>query len=158
VNGRAASRVQLCTGILERDGAVLLVATRYPNHAEPLWNLPGGRHEFGETFAEAVVREFREETSLAVAVTELAYVAESYDRATQTHFSNVAFRVSDGEGEAAIPPGERSAVALAWVPLSELASRLAVAVVREPLLAHLADPARRYFGFADAGISIAFTR
>ena len=149
------TRVQLCTGILDRDGAVLLVASRYPNHAEPLWNLPGGRHEFGETFAAAVVREFREETGLHVVVRGLAYVAESYDRASATHFSNVAFRVS-GAGEHAIPAGEHRAVACAWVARDDLAARLRVAVVREPLLAHLADPERRYFGYPDAGITIEF--
>ncbi len=151
------TRVQLCTGILERDGRVLLVASRYPNHAEPLWNLPGGRHEPGETFAQTVQREFREETGLAIAIGALAYVAESYDPATQTHFSNVAFHV-DGAGDPAIPPDERTVVAYGWVPREELAGRLRVRVVREPLIAHLADPQRRYFGFADAGITIAFTR
>jgi 8-oxo-dGTP diphosphatase len=151
------TRVQLCTGILERDGRVLLVASRYPNHAEPLWNLPGGRHEFGETFAETVAREFREETGLTVRVDGLAYVAESYDPATQTHFSNVAFRV-EGAGEPVVPPDERSVVACAWVPRAELAQRLRVRVVREPLIAHLADPQQHYFGFADAGITIAFSR
>jgi len=151
------TRVQLCTGILERGDRVLLVATRYPNHAEPLWNLPGGRHEFGETFAETAQREFREETGLAVRIAGLAYVAESYDRATQTHFSNVAFYVS-GEGTPAVPTGERRVVDLAWVARADLAARLAVGVVREPLIAHLADPELRYFGFPDAGITIAFNR
>ncbi|MGB8265739.1 MAG: NUDIX hydrolase [Candidatus Velthaea sp.] len=151
------TRIQLCTGILERDGRVLLVASRYANHAEPLWNLPGGRHEFGETFAAATVREFREETGLAIVLAGLAYVAESYDRATQTQVCNVAFHVR-ANGEPAIPPGERNVVACAWVPRAELATRLAVKVVREPLIGHLADPGRRYFGFAEAGITIDFNR
>jgi ADP-ribose pyrophosphatase YjhB (NUDIX family) len=151
------TRVQLCTGILERDGRVLLVATRYPNHAEPLWNLPGGRHERGETFAGTVEREFREETGLTIRVGDLAYVAESYDSATDTHFSNVAFSVA-GDGDAAVPPGERSVVACDWIAREELAGRLTVRVVREPLVAHLADPRRRYFGFAESGITITFGR
>jgi ADP-ribose pyrophosphatase YjhB (NUDIX family) len=155
------TRVQLCTGILERDRRVLLVATRYPNHAEPLWNLPGGRHERGETFAGTVQREFREETGLTVRVGDLAYVAESYDSATDTHFSNVAFTVADRDpagGEPAVPAGEATVVACAWVGRDDLSARLTVRVVREPLLAHLADPQRRYFGFAESGISITFGR
>jgi len=33
---------------------------------------------------------------------------------------------------------------------------LNVRVVREPLLAYLSDPAQQYFGYLDAGITIAF--
>jgi hypothetical protein len=35
--------VHLATALLEHEGRVLLVASRYPNQPEPLWNLPGGR-------------------------------------------------------------------------------------------------------------------
>jgi len=148
-------RIHLCTGILERDGAILLVASRYPNHPEALWNLPGGRQEPLELVAAAVVREFREETQLDVVVGGLAYVAESFDAATSTQFTNFAFYVS-GAGEPHVPAGDLHAVACAWVPRAELARRLSVGVVREPLVAHLADPTRRYFGFRDAGVTIEF--
>lgn len=148
-------RVHLGTGIIVRDGHILLVASRYPNHAEPLWNLPGGRQEPPETVAAAVAREFREETSLAVRVTRLAYIAESFDRSTATHFTNFAFHV-EGSGDARMPPGDAHAVACEWVALASLGTRLTVAVVREPLLGYLADRTRQYFGFADAGITIEF--
>ena len=55
-------RIHLCTGILVRDGALLMVASRYPNHPEPLWNLPGGRQEDDELLADTLAREVREET------------------------------------------------------------------------------------------------
>jgi hypothetical protein len=48
------------------------------------------------------------------------------------------------------------AVDLAWVSKAELGGRLTVAVVREPLLAYLAGDERRYYGFAEAGITIRF--
>ncbi len=147
------TRIHLTTGILERDGAILLVASRYPGRAEPLWNLPGGRQEGHETHATAVTREFREETGLDVTVGRLAYVAESFDPATGMQFTNVAFYVC-AEGDPAIPPDEAHAVACAWVKRVDLAEYLAVAVVREPLIAHLADPTQQYFGFAEAGISV----
>ena len=151
----AERRIHLVTGILERDGALLLVASKYPNHARPLWNLPGGRPRFGELLRDALRREVREETTLEVSVGPLRYVAESYDRATETQFVNFAFTVA-ATGEARVGPGDAHVVAIAWVPSAQLAQRLTVAVVREPLLRHLADPAERYFGFADAGISIEF--
>jgi len=148
-------RVHLVTGILERDGKLLLVASRYPNQPEPLWNLPGGRQARGELLPATLRREFREETSLEIAVDAVRYIAESYDRATGTHFTNVAFDVSS-RGEPRLTGSDAHVVDLAWVRRAELAERLAVAVVREPLLANLSDPGQRYFGFADAGITIEF--
>jgi len=52
--------------------------------------------------------------------------------------------------------GDAHVVELAWVLQAELERRLRVEVVREPLLANLRDPARRYFVFRDAGITIEF--
>lgn len=148
-------RVHLCTGILERERRILLVASRYPNIAGTLWNLPGGRQESPETVAAAVVREFAEETALDVRVLGLAYVAESFDHATNTQFTNFAFHV-EGSGEPRAPKTDAHAVACEWVERDALADRLVVGVVREPLLTYLADPRRQYFGYAEAGITIEF--
>ncbi|HZY96324.1 MAG TPA: NUDIX domain-containing protein [Candidatus Cybelea sp.] len=83
--------IALATGLLLRKGRVLLVASSYPNHPQPLWNLPGGRQQPGELLLETLVREVFEETGLRVRVKELAYISESYDGAE--HFINVTFRV-----------------------------------------------------------------
>lgn len=149
------NRIHLCVGLLERDGKILLVANAYPNHTELLWNLPGGRQDRHETCAQTVVRELREETSLDVRVGPLAYVAESFDTSTNAQFTTFCFKIEAG-GEAIVPPGDAHARECRWVPRAELAAILHVGVVREPLLAHLADPAQQYFGYLDAGITIAF--
>jgi 8-oxo-dGTP diphosphatase len=151
----AWQRIHLCTGLLERDGRILVVANRYPNQPRLLWNLPGGRQEPAETADRTVIREFAEETGLTVRVNGLAYVAESFDASTQTQFTAFCFRVA-GDGEPVLPPDDPHVRDWRWVDPHELPALLEVRVVREPLLAYLGDRQPRYFGFAEAGITIAF--
>lgn len=152
------SRIHIATGLaLESiDGrtSVLLVASHYANHAVPLWTLPGGRQHPGELLEETVAREILEETGLHAHAGELAYLSESYDG--PTHVLNATFRVSIRGSHALGRAGAEDHVAgAAWVPIEQLESRLRVAVVREPLLAHLrGDLVRRYAGYHEAGITI----
>jgi 8-oxo-dGTP diphosphatase len=155
--------IHLATGIAVRDGRLLMVASRYPNRPDPLWNLPGGRQLPGELLTETVVREVFEETGLRVDVGEVAYVSESYDGAR--HFLNVTFCVhvvgeSPFETLATLAPqgdkrGGEHVVGVEWVPLAEVGERIVVAVVREPLLAYLRGSlTQRYAGFHEAGVTI----
>jgi 8-oxo-dGTP diphosphatase len=143
----------LATGLALADGRILLVASSYANHVQPIWNLPGGRQQAGELLAETAVREVREETGLAARVRELAYVSESYDDGD--HFINVTFRI-DVSGELRRnDDGEDHVTEVAWIPVSELHARMQIAVVREPLVAYLrGELSTRYAGFHDAGVTI----
>ncbi len=148
------TRIHIATALVRRDDHILLVASRYPNHPQPLWTLPGGRQLPGELLSHTVIRELHEETALTGAVRELCYVSESYDGAT--HFTNFTFCV-EAAGEPVTPQDERDHVVSAqWVPIASLADRLQVAVVREPLLAYLNGTLRRYAGYAEAGVTIEF--
>ena len=72
--GRVRVRVG---GLLLRDGAMLLAAHRglLPAQAA-FWSPPGGGWQFGESLKEALVREFREETGLAVRVGRFLHLHE----------------------------------------------------------------------------------
>jgi ADP-ribose pyrophosphatase YjhB (NUDIX family) len=149
----------LATGIALQRTCVLMVASRYPNQPQPLWNLPGGRQKPGELLEETVIREFLEETSLKVAVRELAYVSESYDY--DRHILNTTFLVEAVAGSSFDPSTPLHActkdhvVAVEWVASSDLRERIAVAVVREPLVAFLEGTLeRRYAGYHEAGVRI----
>ncbi|HEX5273864.1 MAG TPA: NUDIX hydrolase [Candidatus Rubrimentiphilum sp.] len=146
------TRIHLATALVRRGGDVLLVASKYPNHAQPLWNLPGGRQMPGELLTETARRELLEETGLHGTVRELCYVSESYDGETQ--ITTVTFAV-DAAGTPAAPTHGDHVVSAEWVAAADLSKRLAIAVVREPLLAYL-EKGTRYAGYAEAGVSIVF--
>lgn len=64
-------------GLLLRDGAMLLAAHRglLPKDA-PFWSPPGGGWQFGESIQTALIREFREETSISVRVGRFLHLHE----------------------------------------------------------------------------------
>lgn len=148
--------IRLATGLAIRDGRVLLVASTYRSHAQPLWNLPGGRVAPGELLRDAAVREAAEETGLRATVSELAYVSESYESCAtpsgMRHVFNATFAI-DVSGSVLPPVRGDHVVAVEWVPIDRLAQRISVAVVRDPLVQYLRDRTR-YFGYADAGVTI----
>ena len=158
------NRVHLATGLARRDvgegPCVLLVASSYPNHPQPLWNLPGGRQRPGDLLDETAVREVFEETGLRARAGELAYVSESYD--ADVHVLNATFLIDvlgPSEVSASFGLSGDHVVDVAWVPLNEIASRIVVGVVREPLLAYIRNEMpRRYAGFHEAGITIEWPR
>jgi 8-oxo-dGTP diphosphatase len=148
------TRIHLATALIRRNDCVLLVASHYPNHEHALWNMPGGRQQPGELLAQTVVRELNEETGMSGAVRELCYISESYD--AEVHFTNFTFAV-EAQGEPGRPHIQGDHVVdAAWVPIDELAKRITVRVVREPLLAYLNGTLPRYAGYPEAGITIEF--
>jgi len=67
-------------GILVHDESVLLVRSSSAQIKPPLWWLPGGGIDFGESPEEALLREFREETGLSVKDPALFDVASDVRR------------------------------------------------------------------------------
>jgi len=77
-----------------RDGKVLVVR-RARKPALAIYTLPGGVVETGETLAEAVTREIREETALAIEPVALAghreVIVRDPDGRAQRHFVVLSF-------------------------------------------------------------------
>ena len=61
-------------GIIKNENGEILIVKRHPkSKTDPeMWELPGGKVEKGEHFADALVREIKEETNLDVNVGDFA--------------------------------------------------------------------------------------
>lgn len=102
-------------GVIEReDGAVLLVRLSYRNS----WGLPGGLLKRGETPADAVRREVREESTLEVDLLgDPAVVVDS-----QAQRVDVVFRARPAAGvdAASARPASPEIVEVGWFPKEDL--------------------------------------
>jgi ADP-ribose pyrophosphatase YjhB (NUDIX family) len=76
------------TGILIEDDQILLL--NQDTDGPRTWSLPGGKVEDGETLAEALVREMREETGVDVEVGRLLYLCDH----VVAHVVHVTFEVA----------------------------------------------------------------
>ena len=83
-----APPLTVVAAVIERDGHLLV--TRRPTgvHLEGYWEFPGGKVDEGESHADSLVREIREELDCEVTVgDEIWSVAHSYpDRRVELHF------------------------------------------------------------------------
>ncbi|MFV2039247.1 MAG: NUDIX hydrolase [Acidimicrobiales bacterium] len=109
-------RPELCVGALAVRHEHLLLIQRGTDPGRGLWSLPGGRVELGETLAEAVVRETREETGLDVLCEGLVGWVERLT--TSHHFVIMDFAVAVHGG--ADPEAASDAAQARWVPLWEV--------------------------------------
>ena len=112
------NRPVVCVGALVwgPDSRVLLVRTTKWRGS---WGVPGGKVDWGETLAEAVVRELREETGLRLRDVEYAQTQEavlSQEFHKPAHMLLVDFFARTDETEVT-PNGEIET--WAWVPLQE---------------------------------------
>ena len=99
------------------DGDRVLVIRRAKPPGAGLWSVPGGKLEAGETLAQAVAREVREETGLVVEVGPLAAVVERMGADYHFVILDYLARVTGGSLTAA-----SDVSAARWVTDDELAS------------------------------------
>ncbi|OQY09412.1 MAG: hypothetical protein B6I28_03095 [Fusobacteriia bacterium 4572_132] len=84
-------------GILKKKGKILLI--KHKKKEKEYWLLPGGGVDYGETFQEALKREFKEETALKIEVGNLKFISESIAPDMSRHIINIFFEVKYISGE-----------------------------------------------------------
>jgi len=147
----------LGSGLLRRGDSVLLVRCRYESEPHPLWALPGGGQEVGETLAATVRREFLEETSLEIDVADIAYVSESVDPARDMHVLNCTFWVREADSNKKPQPADPKVIDARFVPTTEAPALLQADVIRIPVSAALrGQTQQRYFCFRHNDIGVPF--
>ncbi|MFP5254463.1 MAG: NUDIX hydrolase [Acidimicrobiia bacterium] len=109
----------LAVGAVVVDHDRLLLVRRGHGPSGGQWAVPGGRVEAGETLAEAVTRELREETGLEGVCGGLLGVVERIDE--DQHFVILDYEVTlVGDDE---PVAGDDAAEVAWVELHDVAER-----------------------------------
>ncbi len=123
---------EVCVGAIAVDDDRLLLIRRGHGPAAGEWSIPGGRVHGGETLAEAVVRELREETGLEGVCDRLVGWVERIG--ADHHFVILDFAVSILEP--GLPEPGSDAAEAGWVPLDAVHHLPLVEGLAEFLHAH----------------------
>lgn len=110
------------TGVVIEDDRILVLDQ--DTGTGRAWSLPGGKVEDGETLAEALVREMREETGLQVEPGRLLYVCDHLpgDGTHVVHLTFEARRAGGTAGEVAAGLDTRPIRGVEFVKLADLPS------------------------------------
>jgi 8-oxo-dGTP diphosphatase len=127
---RPAERQRLAAyALIRRDDAVLLTRHSARGPRPGTWTLPGGGVDHGEPPAAAVAREVLEETGLVATVGELLGVHDEHFTGTAPHGReedfhgiHLVFEAIVNGGEPQVHDVEGTTDAVAWVPVTEVAS------------------------------------
>ncbi|MFB7782211.1 NUDIX hydrolase [Streptomyces vinaceus] len=124
------ARLRVAAAVVVHEGRVLLVRRRVAE-GNLSWQFPAGKVEPGEAWADAAVRETKEETGLYVSVIEA--LGERVHPATGRLMSYAACDVLAGSARAAAPA---EIAEVAWVSHEEL-SRYIPSGLFEPVQQYL---------------------
>lgn len=111
-----SDHAQLCVGAVTMSAGRLLMVQRGNQPGRGLWSLPGGRVEFGETLAEACIRELLEETGIEGVCGELIGWVERIS--DEHHFVILDFAVTPFGFEP--PTAGSDATEARWIPIDEV--------------------------------------
>ena len=109
--------LEVSAGLIFCSGRLLITQRLADVHLGGLWEFPGGKREPGETFAQCLARELREELGVEVSVGELfESVTHAYDDKTVHLQFFLCQLLSPHE------PQPLECAALKWVSREELAT------------------------------------
>ncbi len=89
--------IRVVAAMLEKDGQYLITQRRPGGSLPLLWEFPGGRVEEGETDAQALARELREEMGIEVEVGERAIQVHHVYSAYEIDFAVYRCTLKSGE-------------------------------------------------------------
>jgi len=77
--------------LFRHKGQILTISAQDPDKPEPHYGVPGGGVEFGETTAQAVRREIREELGAEIADLTLLFVSEELFNVQEWAYHEIIF-------------------------------------------------------------------
>lgn len=86
-------------GILIENNKILLI--EHKKNDKKYWLIPGGGVDWGESTAEALIREYKEETNLDVTVDKFLFLSETIAPDKEKHVINLYFKVKKDENSKA---------------------------------------------------------
>lgn len=133
MNAAGQVRVRVA-GVYTRGDEILLV--NHVRDGRSYWLLPGGGLEFGESLAQALERELREECALQTCTGKLLLLAESLPPDRHRHVLNLVFRGEVLSGEARLNEVSERLKGVAWVKKAELVGLTFFPDIKAALLRH----------------------
>ena len=121
-------------GILIEDGRILLI--EHTKNDKKYWLVPGGGVDWGESASAALIREFKEETSLDIEVEKFLFISETIAPDKQKHVINLYFKIKKAENSSNIMKlGEEEMLTdLRFIPEDEIKNIKLYPNIKEKLI------------------------
>ena len=121
-------------GILIEDDRILLI--EHTKNNKKYWLVPVGGVDWGESAAEALIREFKEETGLDIEVEKFLFISETIAPDKQKHVINLYFKIKKVENSSNIMKlGEEKILTdLRFIPEDEIKNIKLYPNIKEKLI------------------------